>query len=85
MQHFLKVSVFAFEGVHDEAVEGEKVHSASLINYFGFGYFRQLQKLFSPEFNSIRAGVLCCCGCRCPSCHCHPSINLNLPLAIFLL
>jgi hypothetical protein len=47
MQNFLfEVAVLALEGVHDEAVKGEKVHSACLIDYLGFGYFHQFQKLF---------------------------------------
>jgi uncharacterized Fe-S radical SAM superfamily protein PflX len=87
MQNLLfEVAVLTLEGVHGEAVKGEKVHSACLIDYCWFGYFHQFQKLFPLEFNPIRTGVLRCysrCRSGCPSCCCHPLINPQPIISLF--
>ena len=59
VQNFLfKVDIFTLEGKHRKAVKCEKVHSVCLVDYVGFGYFHQFQKLFC--LNLTRYELVCC-------------------------
>ena len=67
-----EVTIFGFKAIHDESVVGEEMHSASMVDYVGFGYLYQFEEFFSAEFHSVTASVYggCCCssGC-CDICH----------------